>query len=108
VDSYYLAAVLLVLAIPLGVLAVGAGLVAWGRDAVHRSPVVGGFGILCVAAAILNLVVARSCGAGVNRPIVSAVLSSDACHRSGVIALGLPLLLVVGTAAVVRLGDVRR
>jgi hypothetical protein len=69
--------------------------------------VVGSLGVLLAALAIVNLVVARSCGGGVNRPIVSAVLRSDACHRSGVIALGLPILLVVATATLVRLGDAR-
>jgi hypothetical protein len=105
VDSYYLAAVLLVLAIPVGLLVVGYGLVLWGRDAVQRSPLVGGFGVLCASLAILNLVVARSCGTATNRPIVSAVLSSDACHRDGVLAVAVPILLVVATAALVRLRD---
>lgn len=106
--SYYIAAIVLVLAIPVGLLTLGFGLVAWGRDAVRRSPVVGGLGVACTVLAIGNLVVARSCAAGVNRPIVSAALSSDACHRSGVIAVEIALLLVVATAAVVRLGEIRR
>jgi hypothetical protein len=107
VDSYYLVAVLLVLAIPVGLLVLGYGLVQWGRDSLHRAPLVGGVGVLAATLAIVNLVVARSCGTGTNRPIVSAVLSSDACHRDGVLALALPILLVVGTAALVRLRDAR-
>jgi hypothetical protein len=107
VGSYYLGAVALVLAIPVGLLVLGYGLVLWGRDSVQRSPLVGGFGVLGAALAISNLVVARSCGTSTNRPIVSAVLSNDACHRDGVLALAVPILLVVATAALVRLGDAR-
>jgi len=103
-----LLALLIVLLIPLtaGVAAVGVGV--WARDVVRRSPVLGGVGVLCLAAALGNLVVARTCDDGTNRPAIGLFTSDHGCHRAGVISLEIVLLALVATAAVVRLRDVRR
>lgn len=103
-----LLALIIVLLIPVAALLVVAGAIVWARDAVGRSPLVGGFGVLCVGVAVANLFVERTCEDGRNRPIVSMFVSDHACHRVGVISLEVVLLLVVATAVVVRLSDVRR
>ena len=108
VGSYYLTALAIVVAIPIVAMAVAAGLARWANDVLRRSPVVGAVGVLLTASAVLNLFVARACGGGVNRPIVALAVTDDACHRTGLVSLQLVLLLVVATAAVVRLGEVRR
>lgn len=107
-SSYYLTALLIVLAIPVVVLALAVGLAGWARDSMARAPVTGALGVVLAASALVNLLVARSCGDGVNRPIVAAALGDDACRRVGLVSLQLLLLAVVATAVVVRLGDLRR
>ena len=107
-SSYDLAALGLVLAIPLVGLAALAGLVAWTRDVLARAPIVGGLGAVSTFAAIAHLIVPRACGDGVNRPIVAAAVGLDECRRIGVASVGLVVLLLAATAAVTRLGDVRR
>ena len=99
---------LIVLLIPVtaGLLVVGLG--AWARDVVRRNAVIGGLGVVWLAAALANLVVERQCDDGTNRLVVGLFVSDHACHRSGVIALEVALLALVATAALVRLGDVRR
>jgi hypothetical protein len=108
VDLYYLTALLIVVAIPLAAIATLVGLTTWARDALRRAPVVGGLGIVFVLAALVNLFVARTCGAGTNRPIIALTLADEACHRVGLVSLEIVLLLVVTTAVMVRLSDVRR
>jgi hypothetical protein len=108
VGSYYLTAMAIVLAIPIVALAMVAGLARWARDVLSRSPLVGALGVLFTASSLVNLFMARACGAGVNRPIVALAVGDGACHRTGLVSLQLVVLLVVTTATVVRLGDVRR
>jgi hypothetical protein len=103
-----LLALLIVLLIPITAGALLAGLGVWARDVLRRSPLVGGFGVLCLGAALVNLVVPRTCDDGTNRPAVGMFVSDHGCHRAGVISLGLVLLALVATASVVRLRDVRR
>ena len=106
--SYYLTALAIVIAMPLAAIAVAAGLARWAHDALVRAPVLGALGVLFTGFAIVNLFVARACGDGVNRPIVAIALADDACREVGLVSLQLVILLVVATAAAVRLGDVRR
>jgi hypothetical protein len=108
VGSYYLTALALVLAIPIAFLAACLGLALWTRDSVARAPLIGALGAVCTAAAIANLVVARACGDGINRPLVAAAVGADECRRVGVASVALVLLLLSATSAVTRLGDVRR
>lgn len=108
VGSHYLTALAIVVAIPIVAMAVAAGLARWASDVLRRSPVVGGVGVLLTASALLNLFVARACGGGVNRPIAALAAADDACYRTGLVSLLLVLLLVVATAVVVRLPEVRR
>ena len=103
-----LLATIIIIAIPVAALLLVAGALAWGYDAVVRNRVVGGLGILAAAAATANLFVERTCDDGTNRPIVSMFIGGHGCHRSGLLALEILLLLVVGTSVLVRLGDVRR
>lgn len=103
-----LLAVLIVIAIPVAALLLVAGAIAWGYDAVVRSPGVGVVGVAAAVAATANLFIVRSCGDGVNRPVISMFIGDHGCHRSGLIGLQLVLLLVVGTSVLVRLRDVRR
>jgi len=103
-----LLAVLIVIAIPVAALLLLAGAIAWGYDAVVRSPGVGVVGIAAASAATANLFIVRSCSDGVNRPVVSMFVGDHGCHRSGLIALEVLLLFVVGTSVLVRLRDVRR
>ncbi|HEX4903875.1 MAG TPA: hypothetical protein VFU93_00395 [Acidimicrobiales bacterium] len=107
-SSYYLVAVLLVLAIPIAAMGALVGLAAWTRDALTRAPVVGALGALCTFAAITHLVLPRACGDGTNRPIVAAAVGLDECRRIGVASVALVVLLLAATATVTRLGDVRR
>lgn len=107
-SSYDLVAFALVLAIPVTAIAALVGLAAWTRDAITRAPLVGALGALCTFAAIAHLVVPRDCGDGVNRPIVAAAVGVDECQRVGVASVALVVLLLAATAAVTRLGDVRR
>lgn len=107
-SSYYLGAVLLVLAIPIAAMSALVGLAAWTRDALTRAPVVGALGALCTFAAIVHLLVARRCGDGINRPLVAAAVGLDECRRVGVASVALVVLLLAATAAATRLGDVRR
>jgi hypothetical protein len=103
-----LLALLIVLAIPVAALWVLAGFAVWARDAVRRSPLLGGLGVLCTGVAVANLFVERTCADGTNRPIVAMFVSDHGCHRLGVISLEVVVLLLVATAATVRLGDLRR
>ena len=107
-SSYYLGAVLLVLAIPIAAMSALVGLAAWTHDALTRAPVVGALGAMCTFAAIVHLVVPRDCGDGVNRPIVAAAVGLDECHRVGVASVAVVVLLLAATTAVTRLRDVRR
>ena len=100
-------AVMLTIAIPLAAVGLGVMARAWAQDAIHRSPTTGRIGVACTAAAAANLWVARSCGDAVNRPIVSVAIGTGDCYRTGVVAVGLVLLLGVATSALVRAGDVR-
>jgi len=108
VRSYDLLALLLVLAIPLSAMGLLGALVAWARDSVARSPVVGALGVVLTVAALANLLIARACGDGTNRPIVGLAVGDAGCQRVGLEAFGLVLLVVVTTAVVVRLGELRR
>src|SRR3954470_9224519 len=103
-----LLALLIVLLIPVAAAALVAGLVLWARDSVRRSRVIGGFGVVCVAVALVNLYVARACSDGVNRPIVGMWVSDHGCQRVGVMSFEAVLLAIVATSVVVRLADVRR
>ena len=107
-SSYYLTAVVLVLAIPVVALAALVGLVRWARDSIARAPAIGVLGVLCTASALVNLFLARACGDGVNRPIIAAAIGDPACQRVGVASIQVVLLLVVATAAVTRLADAGR
>jgi hypothetical protein len=102
-----LLATLIVIAIPVAALLLVAGALAWGYDAVVRNPYIGGLGIAAVAVATGNLFVVRTCRDGANRPITSMFVGDHACHRNGLLALQLVLLLVVATSVLVRLGEVR-
>jgi hypothetical protein len=106
--SYELIALVLVLAIPAVGMAIVAGGIAWARDTIARAPVPGSIGVACTIIAAANLFVARTCGGSTNRPIVAMALPDDPCQRSALIAVELVLLLVVATATVVRLPDLRR
>ena len=103
-----LLALILILVIPVAALLLLVGVGVWARDAVRRSPVVGGLGVLFTGVALANLFVERTCDDGTNRPVVSMLVSDHSCHRLGVISLEIVVLLIVATAVAVRLGDVRR
>jgi hypothetical protein len=106
--SYETLAVLIVLAIPFAVLGLLVAVVGWARDAIARERRIATVGIACTAIAAANLLVARSCGDDVNRPIITLVTSSGACFRTGLLSLEVVLLLAVATSTAVRLADVRR
>lgn len=107
-SSYDLLGLLIVLAIPIAGIALVAGTVVWARDAIRRSPRTGSLGVGLTAMAGANLLVARACGSGVNRPIIDFAVGHDDCLRAGLLSVELVLLLAVTTSVVVRLGDVRR
>jgi hypothetical protein len=102
-----LLATIIIIAIPVAALLLVAGALAWGYDAVNRNPVVGTLGITAAAAAVGNLFIERACHDGANRPIVSMFIGDHGCHRTGLLALQVLLLLVVGTSVLVRLGEVK-
>lgn len=106
--SYYLTALALVLAIPVAAMAVVTGLVLWTRDVLSRAPAIGALGAACTSAALAHLLVARTCGDGINRPIIAAALGSDECRRIGVGSVALAVLLLAATAVVTRLVEVKR
>lgn len=103
-----LLATIIVVAIPVAALLLVAGALAWAYDAVAHKPVIGMLGIVAASVATGNMIVEHSCHDGVNRPIISMWVGDHACHRSGLLALELLLLLVVGTSVLVRLSDVKR
>jgi hypothetical protein len=105
---YDLLALLIVFAIPFAAIGLVVAAYAWGRDAIERSRAAGIAGVGLTVLAAVNLLVARGCGSGVNRPVITMVLGDDACHRVGLLSFELLLLLVVATSVVVRLPDVRR
>lgn len=101
-------AILLVIAIPLAAMGLLSVSVAWARDAVGRAPLPGLIGVFCTLVAVGNLFVERTCDGMVNRPVITVALGDGDCYRTGVIGLGLVLLLGVATSAAVRVGDLRR
>ena len=103
-----LLALLIVVLIPVAAGAAVVGIGMWALDVVRRSPVLGAAGVLCLAAALGNLVIARTCDDGTNRPAIGLFASDHGCHRAGVISLEIVLLALVATAAVVRLRGVKR
>jgi hypothetical protein len=103
-----LLALLIVVLIPIAAGAAALGVGAWARDVVRRSPVLGGVGVLWLAVALGNLVIARTCDDGTNRPAIGLFASDHGCHRAGVISFEIVLLALVMTAVVVRLRDVKR
>ena len=107
-SSYYLVSLVLVLAMPIAALASLAGLVHWARDSIARAPVIGALGVVCAASALGNLLVARACGDSINRPLIGAALGDETCRRIGAASIELLLLIVVATAVVTRLGELRR
>ena len=106
--TYGLVALLIVLAVPFAALGLILVAGAWGRDAVARSRHSGLTGVLCTAVAAANLFIARPCGDGINRPVITIFTSSGDCFRSALMSFELVLLLAVATSVAVRLGEVRR
>ena len=105
--SYDLAALLIVLAMPVVAIGVVALAYFWALDALQRSLPAGATGVLCTLVAAGNLFVERRCGGTVNRAILTAFVGPDDCRRSALVAIELVVLLAVATALVVRAGEVR-
>jgi hypothetical protein len=108
VGSYDLAAFLIVLAMPVGAIAIAVGGFVWAQDALRRSLVPGAIGVLATLVAAGNVFVERRCVGAVNRPIVTAFVGAGDCQRSALAAVELVALLAVGTALAVRVREIRR
>ena len=107
-SSYYLIALLIVIAIPVVATGLVAGAFVWARDAMTRGRAPGAIGVLCTFVATANLFVPRRCAGSFNRPVITAFLGDDACQRSSLVAIQLVLLLAVATALVARADEIRR
>lgn len=104
----YPLSLLLVVAVPIALLVIGAGVVHWGRWLLGAGGPVGiGALVLCGAAGV-NLLVPRSCeDAGgrrvVNRPLISAAVGDGQCFARGIGQLQVAVLTGVGASAAVTL-----
>jgi hypothetical protein len=101
-------AMLLVIAIPTALIVLAAAALAWARDALTRARIPGLIGVFCTLVAAGNLLVERTCGGMVNRPIITVALGTGDCYKSGLVAVELVVLLAVATSAVVRMDVVKR
>jgi hypothetical protein len=106
VNTYELGALAIVIAVPFAIVLIITAAVGWATDAVRRSAVVGGLGVLATLVAIGYLFVEQTCELTRNRPIIMAVVGPGDCRRTGFVAIELVLLLAVATALAVRLPDV--
>ena len=106
--SYDVLAVLIVLTIPFAMVGLIVIAAAWADDALARERTTGLVGIACTGIAAVNLLIPRSCGDEVNRPIVAIVTGSGDCFRMGLLSVEVVLLLAVATSVAVRFPALRR
>lgn len=87
----------------------------WAMSCVARSPLTGGIGVVVTAAAVVAMLVPRTCtGAGgvriVNRPLLSLAVEhgNDACVTAGLSSVALVAVLAAATSVAVRLPALAR
>ena len=101
-------ALLIVVASPVAALGAITAASQWARWILRAGGIVGVVGLVLTAAAVVNVLVPRTCATTadqreVNRPVLSVAVDDGDCFRSGLGQLELAGLVGVATSAVVAL-----